>query len=495
MNAVLAWVKKNWVIVVCVVVVLAALPTAWVFSSQWNERIREDQKKKAQDLLSRVEKSRVTYAVAPPLPGAQPITATEPPNDVLTAFFKAQRERLGKEAEAVVAKAEQINKASHGVLVEGLFPAPAEDVAQIKPMDMIDRLIGKSDQPSALKQLLSSVQAGEALGGDQLAQALETVRSSIIEAQGAAGQNPTPEQAAEIKRRLVEARRQAYQRHARSYSVYASAALFPTGGGGAAASSGGGGGGGGESSFKAMGRGRAAAPAPQPDPSTAPAAGAAAVPIGFPTARPSQPPTLDECFAWQQNYWLLSDLFGAVRRANSNEAGRLTSLDESVVKRVERIILDGPPGHTGTHSDAAAAPADPAAAAAPAVTPTPPPTAPDLAKGLSGRFGSNSLYDVRRSELVVVVSAERLPRFLEAIARTNFMTVIDVDLREVDLAADLAQGFYYGEESVVRAAITIESVWLRSWREKLMPASVRAALGIPAPSAGEAGAAPAPGQS
>lgn len=493
MNAVLAWVKKNWVIVVCVVVVLAALPTAWVFSSQWNERIRDEQKKKAQDLLSRVEKSRVTYAVAPPLPGAQPITATEPPNDVLTAFFKAQRERLSKEAEAVVAKAEQINKGSHGVLVEGLFPAPAEDVAQIKPMDMIDRLIGKSDQPSALRQLLTSVQAGEALGGEQLAQALETVRSSIIEAQGAAGQNPTPEQAAEIRRRLVEARRQAYQRHARSYSVYASEVLFPTSGG--AAGGGGGGGGSGEPAFRGMGRGRGgAAPAPQPDPSAAPAGPAAAVPIGFPTARPSQPPTLDECFAWQQNYWLLSDLFNAVRRANSNEAGRLTSLDESVVKRVERIILDGPPGHTGVSGEPAA-PADPAlAAAAPSVTAVPPPTAPDLSKGLSGRAGSNSLYDVRRTELVVVVSAERLPKFLEAIARTNFMTVIDMDLREVDLAGDLAQGFYYGEESVVRAALTIESVWLRSWREPLMPASVRAALGIVLPSPGDA-AAGTPGQS
>jgi hypothetical protein len=490
-NAVLAWVKKNWVIVVCGAVVLAALPTAWVFSGQWNQRIREDQKKKAQDLLSRVEKSRVTYAVAPPLPGAQPITATEPPNDVLTAFFKAQRDRLSKEAEAVVAQAERINKGSHGVLVEGLFPAPAEDVAQIKPMDMIDRLIGKSDQPSALAQLLSSVQAGEALGADQLAQALETVRSSIIEAQGAAGQNPTPEQAAEIKRRLVEARRQAYQRHARSYSVYASAALFPTAGGAASSS----GGGSGEPAFRGMGRGRGgAAPAPQPDPSAgATPAAAVAVPIGFPSARPSQPPTLDECFAWQQNYWLLSDLFGAVRRANSNEAGRLTSLDESVVKRVERIILDGPPGHTGVHSEPEA-PADPALAAAGAPMPTPPPTAPDLSKGLSGRYGSNSLYDVRRSELVVVVSAERLPKFLEAIARTNFMSVIDMDLREVDLAGDLAQGYYYGEESVVRAAITIESVWLRSWRERLMPASVRAVLGVPAPSASEAAPA-APGQS
>ena len=39
MKPVLAFLKQRWLPLVCVVVVLAAIPTAWYFSTNWNETI------------------------------------------------------------------------------------------------------------------------------------------------------------------------------------------------------------------------------------------------------------------------------------------------------------------------------------------------------------------------------------------------------------------------------------------------------------------------
>ena len=59
------------------------------------------------------------------------------------------------------------------------------------------------------------------------------------------------------------------------------------------------------------------------------------------------------------------------------------------------------------------------------------------------------------------------------------MTVTDVDLYEVDIWEDLERGYYYGSDHVVRAVLSIETVWLRSWMKDFMPSTVRTALGVP----------------
>jgi hypothetical protein len=104
----------------------------------------------------------------------------------------------------------------------------------------------------------------------------------------------------------------------------------------------------------------------------------------------------------------------------------------------------------------------------------------------------NKVYDVRRAEMVVVVSSARLNEFLAAIARTNFMTVTDMDLTKVDAWDALRQGYFYGDEHVVRARLTIESVWLRDWMTEFMPRSIRNALEIAEPTLADGGTPPAP---
>ena len=96
----------------------------------------------------------------------------------------------------------------------------------------------------------------------------------------------------------------------------------------------------------------------------------------------------------------------------------------------------------------------------------------------TGRTGDGS-YDTRTVELTVVASSRDLPRLFEALGRVNYMTVVGVDLSPVDVWADLEQGYFYGDDHVVRAVVTIETVWLRSWTLPLMPDRVRAAVGAP----------------
>ena len=120
-----------------------------------------------------------------------------------------------------------------------------------------------------------------------------------------------------------------------------------------------------------------------------------------------------------------------------------------------------------------AAPADPNAGATPGTL------APrDFSRSISGRLAPNGVYDVRPVTMTVVVSSAKLSDFLSAIERTNFMTVTDMDLEEVKVWDDLQKGYYYGPDHVVRATLTIETVWLRSWMSKYMPATFKTKLGI-----------------
>jgi hypothetical protein len=132
--------------------------------------------------------------------------------------------------------------------------------------------------------------------------------------------------------------------------------------------------------------------------------------------------------------------------------------------------------------------------AAPPAAPPPPAVAVPLDFNVSftGRSAPNSVYDTRAISLSAVVSSARLPDFINAIERTNFMTVTDMDLSEVDPWADLAAGYFYGNEHVVRVNLVIETVWLRSWTSKFMPAATKQLFQIEVPAAPTDGSADTP---
>jgi hypothetical protein len=184
-----------------------------------------------------------------------------------------------------------------------------------------------------------------------------------------------------------------------------------------------------------------------------------------------------EFFVYQWDLWLLEDLLASVRLANTGADGKPTNMDASVVKRIVKITPEYPEGMYGNTSETMAGYDETVAptAATPGMTPV------DPRVSITGRAAGswNTMYDVRRVTMQVIVSSARLPEFLAAIERTNFMTVTDVDIKDVDIWEELRQGYYYGQEHVVEATVSIESVWLREWMAPLVPLEVKQLLSYP----------------
>jgi hypothetical protein len=113
-------------------------------------------------------------------------------------------------------------------------------------------------------------------------------------------------------------------------------------------------------------------------------------------------------------------------------------------------------------------------------------------------MGVKNLDDVRHATMSLIVASSKLPALVDAISSTNFMTVIGLDFSEADAWTDLERGFYYGPDHVVKATVDVETIWLRSWTEPLMPQAVKDTLtgaaataeGSPAPAAVPAPATP-----
>jgi hypothetical protein len=56
-----------------------------------------------------------------------------------------------------------------------------------------------------------------------------------------------------------------------------------------------------------------------------------------------------------------------------------------------------------------------------------------------------------------------------------------VEVESYDPAADLRDGFDYGDRAVAKVTLDLETVWIRSWLEPLMPPPVKTALGLSEP--------------
>lgn len=239
-----------------------------------------------------------------------------------------------------------------------------------------------------------------------------------------------------------------------------------------------------------------------------------------PWAYSDQPPTPDQLWEGQVQLWIMRDLMIAI--SETNKVGKLVqsvgpdgaiqevraNVTNSPIKRL--LQLDTLTGYVGLHNtgaalggaetttDFAAGPAPgafgasptpglggPAAAEVPSIYPTPPTAlAPkDSSDRAVEHFGisptgriSNSVFDVRHSQLVIDIEAAHLPAFMEKLRTTNFMAVVKAQITDLDEYELLKEGYVYGHNDVVRATLVIESLWFRNWTEELMPKIVKEKL-------------------
>ncbi|MEM9345969.1 MAG: hypothetical protein AAGB26_05055 [Planctomycetota bacterium] len=280
-------------------------------------------------------------------------------------------------------------------------------------------------------------------------------------------------------------------------------------------------------------------PAPAPPATTGfgfsgSAGGSTAQNPGFPAGYPfriepwafsDQPPTPDQLWEGQVQLWIMRDIMGTIARFNRvgetvqvegpdgikrNEAATVVN---SPVKRL--LTLQTLPGYVGMHNtgialggssdsefsalitETFAAPAIPGqpgsgltGASVSSVYPTPPiKLAPKEATDRAvEHFGitptgrvSNSVFDVRHTRLSVDIEAAKLPSFMELLQETNFMTVIKIEITDLDEYEMLQEGYVYGHADVVRADLVVESLWFRNWTEPLMPDIVKEKLLIKQP--------------
>jgi hypothetical protein len=227
-------------------------------------------------------------------------------------------------------------------------------------------------------------------------------------------------------------------------------------------------------------------------------------------------PTMAELYEWQWQYWIHEDLLQALADANRGS----DSVINAPVKRVLELAVRPEPYVQSAGGAAAAGPAKPPSfgggskpgrratpgssdegaegeegdGAAPATAAGGAPVDPrpevprDYSVSLTGRR-TNPLYDVRLVSVSLIVDPQHLPAVINALAKRNFITVLDMVVEEGDAYADLAQGYFYygGPGTVANVWLELETIWLRSWTREFMPESVRAALGIAPPVAPEQG--------
>lgn len=444
MKPVLAWIKANILIVVFSVLILVIFPTAWFFSSSWGKAQRDERAKAANDQLSKLKAATVDYKLPQVDPNvAEVVLNKSEPNSELTAWFKENKESLAKVAAGAYKLAEDFNKgvgaeaaklgrSEHMPMVAGLFPkAENKNIETEKLNQMEDKLLGKRGNPNPYQALLDKVRAGGAADAVKLAAAVHDLGVREAEKVTANKRELTGEERVKIDQTLAERRLGEYQNRSREISFYATMESLPQG------------------------------------------------PNGVQVDKIADPRLIEpnNFYVYQWDLWVMDDMLTALRVANTTADGRLMMADQGVVKRLESMQISGVPGMGVA-----------VAGQAPLVTDAAPPAAaPDAKPGLiptdprvsiTGRTGGawNTFFDVREVKLTLVASSARVRELVHAIERTNFMSVTDMDLSEVDAWEDLRQGYFYGQEHVVRVRLSVETVWLRSWTEPLMPEGVKEVL-------------------
>lgn len=454
MKPVIAWVKKNWLIVVFVALIVTSLPAAWFFSNKWNKSIQAEQQKAATDQLNRVNSTKVKYTLPQYEPGGTEISKNVEPTSAMTAWFTEQKAALAKQAGQVADRAVAFNRGTgddaaalgrreHRPLVEGVFPGDA-----LKDDEVSDRLYQlervfiptNPGTKSIYQQLLDDVGAGAPADPVMLSESLKDLNTREQEKITANKRELTDDEKAGVAKILRERRVAAYRTKAQEVHVFGTMDVFNH---------------------------NAKNGSVIPD----------AVQVKLVLDKDTKAAQLVKFFVWQWDYWVMKDVFAAIRVANTDASGRHLSVIDAPIKRIVKLTVLDPEGLYGS------AEADPLTGAAPAEPTAAVPGMAPLNKSLSitgrGMGKWNPIYDVRRATLEVIVSSARINDVIDAVQRTNFMTVTGVDLEAATTESELSQGYDYGGEHVVKATLEIESVWLRSWMGEQMPKLLRGALGIP----------------
>ena len=471
MTPILQWIKSHVVIVICSVIIVAAPVASYIIAGGMTEAARDELRGKTSGL--RDLKTHQSTTVSLEVPGGQPVSVTSAANPNLIDAYQEAVKKISGQTAAVHAAGLEHNRNVAGQargaddLLPGHFPVPPTKRAlEEMPFKLHEALM------NAYASLFKKVGAGMPPTASTVAERLERRRVVFVSGQ-------RKDSVAELDSQELEAMRK--ELAAARLNLYREAATGEDG----------------------------------------------AAPIRFYAdegilelpAAPSGLMPLAAMFDWQWKYWITQDLLEAFAEANGRE-----DVISGPMKRIRSLSIaglgegaaapaggqssgqsGGMGGMGGMGAAGMGAPGrsrggggagTPAAAPGGSGLPDHPGDAQidasveariDRSGSITGR-SSNDVYDIRLVKCSIVTSTRGLPAVIDAISKSNFMTIIGLQLRPADAFAAARDGFIYGIEPVSIVNLTIETVWLREWTADAMPPDLRTMLGIrstkPADSAG-----------
>jgi len=438
---IIQWIKANLLIVISGALIVILLPVGWFFSNGWNASIREsateafNTEKRALSSASSIE-----YSLPAVLKGEETLSERRAPNTIVTKFYEERKAQRKLQVDEVIKRGTKFNQAEHAVPVQGLLPeAQSPSELRKRGSRLGELLAGNAEEPSLYARLLRKLNAGDAPDQETLASGLDQYKNQQEDAYAATSSDGrvSKEQAQALDQDLIKRRLGQYAGQAESIAFYCPLSAIQ---------------------------------------SENPEKGYSHVPAVPPAYDSITEPTV---YTWVWDYWIISDILHAVSAANTDDSGVTLAVPNAPVKHIEQIQVKE------FIVDAAASPAidpddfgggggrgygnDPVAITK-ALDPT-------KVNSYTGR-SQNPAYDIRFVNMALIASSKDLPKLFDALGKTNYMTVVDVDLSPVDTFDAINRGYYYGDDHLVRAHLTIETVWLRAWTTQFMPKSVKTTLGI-----------------
>ncbi len=461
MKNILQWAKTNPIALASVVVAfLSVVFIAYIVFLRGAGKMDEIVETAQADLrqMSTLQRTTITYPAGDP--NAPPQEVLGVANENVISTLRGLYDTLKEEFDEVLSNAEQINRGNRpeSLIVEGMLPNPSSSAVRIEARDryipVLESMLGTGPLVSP-ESPWPELEAGLPLTPQAVKDKLDLNRANQI---ASSGSTVRPDVYAQYQENQRKTYLSAMYDHALGMQIYVES-LNPQ-----------------EAGF----------------PFEAPAW------VGLVTA-----PSDAEIWEGQLRVWILADLVRAIRETNIRAAAALPKdnvdtpeVNEAVppapfslpVKRlIKAEVVSGYVGLNslgammatdGTSGVRAAIPAEQGDAPKKPIPGSNDRAVPDnFYFGPAGR-ASNALYDVRHARLIVHVEFQRLPMLFEQLAATNLMTVLSVELRDVDEFELFKQGYLYGEQDTVEVEMVIETIWMRQWTVALMPKAVRTYLGV-----------------
>ena len=431
---IIQWCKDNPITVAsAAVVLLAGLSFVWP-TMAWSSQFQSEVAGRTSDLSKITGLTSTQVTVPPPEADGEPITESTTVNDKRIEALKGFYDNIEGEYEGVRQFVVSFNQFGskerpneHKPMTEGLFPDPGNNYNA--PFQ------AQKDYVRAIKELYAALDAGDTMSDKEVDDLIAKERDRY-ERGVFLGPNAqlTDAQIAEGNRVVAEKVQRIIKERALEHHIYAPAVDLQL-------------------------QGRAKEEEQRPGPFQV---------DGWVFQGGSL--KLEPMWESQMQLWIQQDLVQALRIANDIDDPNASVIDQPVkVLKEIRVV----PGYIGVTNQAtgrsSASPMGGEESSGPTVLDE---TAKDAAlkEGLkpdptyiTGRK-SNALYDVRHAQMNVIVDYTRLPELLNAIAQVNFMTVIDMQMQDVNEYDMFREGYFFGDGvDAVELWLTIETIWMRDW--------------------------------